>query len=781
MCRASAFEISITARRLADVGKRLARYAAATILILLVQAQARGGEPADFESPAAGGPGILEDVVVTARRRPENAQDVPIPMTALPGSSLEQTGTVRLDALNQQMPSLNIELANPRQVSIAVRGLGNNPANDGLESSVAVYLDDVYLGRPGMASQDLVDIEQISLLRGPQATLFGKNTTAGVLDIATRPPSATPYAMLETSVGNYGYYQVRGTASGPLDESLAGRISFSKDSRDGYTQDVTDNTRVNGTARQSVRGQLLFRPNDALSVRAIADYETENSNCCTLVLYNEGLDGGVLYKTRLAAAGATQLYDPTFSSVTINDLPHVAVRQGGGSVKGTLSLVDGYTLTSISAYRAWHFVPRYDGDNTSASAIIDLGQSVDDEQWSQEFRLAPPAGGPLDWVAGTYYFYQYQDNLLNTQYGPAASAFYGLPVFYNDSQSIVHTYPKTSSYAAFAQDVWHATSALSVTTGVRDTYEEKTSHIWRGPATSALLHDALPSYDSGPLRLADNDVSGAFNLDYAFDANAHGYLIVARGAKAGGINEAVPTPGLRNSSLYVLPETAIDYELGVKSKPLAQRLMFNVALFWTDVKNYQATLIEQPLPGVFAQTLANIGSIRTRGIETEMSSKLPEWLTLRLTASYNEAVYTSYFNAPCAAESVGELTCNLTGHQVVGAPKWIANPSISPTDKISSDLDAYALAEYSWRSSFFGTPDDSEFARVNAYGLVNLRAGLRGNGGRSAWDFSLWADNVLDKHYIVGGVSGVSGPTFGAYWLVPGTPRFWGATIRLEF
>jgi iron complex outermembrane receptor protein len=766
---------------LPDAIKMWTRAAAATILILFAHDPASAGEPTDFERRDAGGPAILEDVVVTARRRPENAQEVPIPITAIPGSSLGQTGTVRLETLNQQMPSLNIDFANPRQTSIAVRGLGNNPANDGLESSVGVYLDNVYLGRPGMANQDLVDIEQISLLRGPQGTLFGKNTIAGVLDITTRPPSFTPYAMLETSVGNYGYYQVRGTASGPLDESLAGRMSFSKDSRDGYTEDVTDHSRVNGMERQGIRGQLLYRPTDALSARVIGDYETENSNCCALVLYNEGPNDGALYKRRLAAAGATQFYDPTFSSVTINDLPHVAVRQGGGSVEGTLSLVGGYTLTSISAYRAWHFVPRYDADNTSVSAIVDAGQSVDDEQWTQEIRLASPAEGLLDWVAGTYYFYQYQDNLLTTQYGSAASALYGLPVFYNDSQSNVHTYPKTLSYAAFAQGVWHATDVLSVTTGVRDTYENKTGHIERDPATGPLVNGALSSYASGPLKVANNDLSGVLNLDYEIDPSVHEYFTVARGAQAGGINEAVPARGLLNSSLYVLPETAIDYELGVKSTLLAQRLMINVTLFWTDVRNYQATQIEQPLPGVLVQTLANIGSIRTRGIETEMSSKLPEWLTIRLTASYNDAIYTSYFDAPCAVESVGALICNLTGRQVVGAPKWIANPSVNAAHNIAGDLDAYTLTEYAWRSSFFGTPDDSQLARVNAYGLVNLRAGLRGHLGRSAWDFSVWSNNVLDKHYVVGGVSGASGPTFGAYWLVPGTPRFWGATIRLEF
>jgi iron complex outermembrane recepter protein len=688
-----------------------------------------------------------------------------------------------LEDLNQRMPSLNVEFGNPRQTSLAVRGLGNNPANDGLESSVGVYLDDVYLGRPGMVSQDLVDIDQVSLLRGPQGTLFGKNTTAGVLNITTRAPSFIPYAMLETSVGNDGYYQARAAVSGPLDDALAGRISYSKDSRDGYTQDVTDNRRLNGNDRQGVRAQLLYKPSDALQIRAIGDYETEDSTCCTLVLYNEGPNNGAMYKAALAGANATVFYDPTFSSATINDLSHVAVRQGGGSVEATANLLDGYSVTSITAYRAWHFVPRYDADNTSVSAIVDAGQSVDDEQWSQEIRLVSPVAGPVDWVAGIYYFYQYQNNVFITQYGPAANALFGLPVFYNDSQSNVHSYPKTNSYAAFAQDVWHATDELSLTTGLRDTYENKTSHIDRDAPLGPLINTSLPAYSSGPLQISNNDVSGLLTLDYKFEQNAHSFFSVSRGAKAGGINEAVPAPGLRNSSAYVLPETAIDYELGVKSTLLSQRLMVNVNLFWTDVTNYQATQIEQPVPGMFVQTLSNIGSVRTRGAEFEISSKLPEWLTIQLTASYNDAIYTSYWDAPCSIESslAGKVTCSLTGQPVVGAPKWIANPSVSATHSVARELDAYALAEYAWRSSFFGTPDDSRFARVNAYGLVNLRAGLRGHLGKDTWDFSLWTTNALDKHYVVGGVSGASGPTFGAYWLVPGSPRFWGASLRLQF
>src|SRR5581483_5783064 len=158
----------------------------------------------------------VSEITVSARRRSENAQSVPIPIAALGGDSLEQAGQFRLESLNQSLPSTNIQYANPRQASIAVRGLGNNPANDALESSVGVYLDDVYLGRASMANQDLFDVEQVALLRGPQGTLFGKHTTAGVVNITTRQPTFDPQGSIEASYGNYNAYQVRGVWSQPL-------------------------------------------------------------------------------------------------------------------------------------------------------------------------------------------------------------------------------------------------------------------------------------------------------------------------------------------------------------------------------------------------------------------------------------------------------------------------------------------------------------------------------------------------------------------------------------
>jgi iron complex outermembrane recepter protein len=762
--------------------------AATTWVAVLLSASiaSRAAEPAnadrDTDAVDSDGRGRLEDVVVTARRRAENAQDVPIPITAITGNSLEESGQYRLEDLNERLPSLNAQFANPRQTSIAVRGLGNNPANDGLESSVGVYLDDVYLGRPGMANQDLVDLDQVSLLRGPQGTLFGKNTTAGVLNLTTRSPSFKPDGVIETSFGNYGYYQVRGTLSGPInDDTLAGRISYSKTSRDGYIDDVTDGRRLNGVDRQGLRGQLLFKPNDTLSVRVIGDYEKEDSDCCVSVLYNVGPNNGALLKARLAAAGATEIYDPNFLSTSINDYQHMRVRQGGGSVQANWRFDGGYNLTSITAYRAWYFVPTNDADGTSVSAIINAGQAANDEQWSQELRLASPTGGPIDWVAGIYYFYQYQSNLAYTQYGPAAQALYGLPAFYNGAYSQVRAYPKTNSYAAFGQGTWHLTDQWSLTAGLRDTYEDKTSHIERDAPTGAPgISLALPAYSSGGLRVSNDNVSALLSLGYKFDPNLLGYLSASHGAKAGGINESVPAAGLPASSLYVAPETANDYELGIKSTLLDQHLLVNVNLFWTDVKNYQATQLDETTPGVFVQTLSNIGGVRTRGVETEVTAKPVDWFAFDLNASYNDAVYTSYANAPCSAESTltGQVTCNLTGEQVVGAPRWVVNPDVSVNHSVGGGVNGYALAGYSWRSSFFGTSDNSEYGLVKAYGLVNLRLGVRGDLGSKKLDFSLWANNALDKRYLVGGLSGA---TFRAYSLFPGTPRFWGATVRVEF
>jgi len=726
----------------------------------------------------------LDTVIVTATRRAENVQDVPIPIAVLTGDAFASANKFRFEELNQRLPSVNVQFSNPRQTSIAVRGLGNNPANDALESSVGVYLDNVYLGRPGMAKLDLIDIDQIALLRGPQGTLFGKNTTAGVLNITTRAPSFTPEAEADLSGGNYRYYQARGALSGPLTDSIAARISAVKTSRDGFIHDETDGRRLNGSDRIGFRGQLLFKPSEQFDLRVIGDYNEEDSDCCASALYSAGPNGGGRYLNFLNSIGARVVYDPDYQTTTINDRQNMKVRQGGGSAEANLKFGGGYKFTSITAYRAWWFRPTNDADNTNLSALVNAGQSVDDEQWSQELRLTSPDGAAVEWVTGLYYFYQYQSNALYTQYGPAAGAYTGSAVL-NNVYSLTPQYLHTNSVSAFAQATWHTTDRLSLTVGARDTYEDKSTRVNRlppvGGAPAAANVASLIAYDSGELERHDNNVSALLSAAYKITDDVLAFASLSRGSKSGGINPSVPAAGLGASSLYIEPETATDAELGVKSTLFDRRVVFNLNLFWTRVKDYQATQLVETSPGLFQQALSNIGKVRTQGVEAEVSALPFEGLSIALAASYNDAIYTEYHNAPCSAEKLfaGFKTCDLTNDKVVGASKWIVNPSVTYTHPIGAGLNITAGADYSWRSWFYGTADNSQLAVVKDYGIVDAQIGLGGSIDRSTWDVTLWAKNLLDKHYVLGSVTTAS--QLGNYFEYPGLPRTYGATVKYKF
>ncbi|MDB6088226.1 MAG: fyuA 1, partial [Gammaproteobacteria bacterium] len=662
-------------------GRSLVFLGAALLAASAVRAEENTAAP---DSGASADAGQIESVTVTARRREERAQDVPIPIAAVSGNALEQIGRFRLEDLNQSLPSTNIQFNNPRQASIAVRGLGNNPANDALESSVGVYLDNVYLGRASMANLDLIDIDQIALLRGPQGTLFGKNTTAGVLSITTRQPNPVPEHSLEASSGDFGYYQVRGTLSQPLGEDVSARVSFARTQQGGFVIDPTTGRDLNGSNRIGGRGQVLWKPSDAFSLRLIGDYSEEHGDEGVGVLYSPGPNGGAKYYNAIAAAGASVIYSPNFNATTIDGRQHMDVRQGGGSGEVNWQLGD-YKLTSITAYRSWWFAPYNDADGTNVDAITGAGQRVDDNQWTQEVRLASPGDRPISYVVGLYYFNQHQNNLLYTQYGPDAQAIgalqLGAPTFANGYTQTTQLL-STHSGSAFGQVTWRPTDPWEFALGLRETKERKTVSLNRTSAGSdAFVSNAnFSAYQSSQLRRDDNNVSGLLSASYKFDTNVLAYASISHGAKSGGINPQAPVTGFPLSSLYVKPETANDAELGIKSTLLNRRLLLNANLFWTNVRDYQATLLESPTNGgPLQQILSNIGKVRTRGVEADISSAPIGGLLLKLAGSYNEAVYLSYPNAPCSAEQLapllvpGQKVCDLTGQALVGAPKWIAN------------------------------------------------------------------------------------------------------------
>ena len=242
--------------------------------------------PAAETTVADAGDNDGSEIIVTARRRNERLQDVPIAVNVVEASRLSDTGSFNINRLTQLLPSVNFYTSNPRNSSILIRGLGApfGLTNDGIEQGVGLYVDGVYYSRPASASFDFVDIERIEVLRGPQGSLYGKNTTAGSVNITTKPPSFTPEGNIEASAGNYGFMQLKGSVSGPLvADRLAVRLGFSGTLRDGTLTNVLTGKDVNSQANFSARGQLLFTPNDRLKITLAGDHNQQNPDCCAQV------------------------------------------------------------------------------------------------------------------------------------------------------------------------------------------------------------------------------------------------------------------------------------------------------------------------------------------------------------------------------------------------------------------------------------------------------------------------------------------------------------------
>ena len=751
-------------------------------------AEAETHPPVPAGTAAANG-SQLETVTVTTRRREESSQDVPTPMSVVSGQNLETQRVYRIQDLQQLVPSVNVAYMHARQSSVSIRGLGNNPASDGLEGSVGLYIDNVYLGRPGMAVFDLMDIEQLEVLRGPQGTLFGKNTTAGVINISTRAPSFTPERSIETSVGEDGYFQTKGTISGPLNDQLAGRFSAYRTRSDGDIKNEYDGHDLNGGSREGFRAQLLFKPNEDFNLRWIGDYNEEDSSAGTRVLYNTGptINGVNLYESRASAAGAT-LVNGRHRKVNLDNDQHVTVHQGGTSVEANWTLPSDFTLTSVSSYRFWNFTPRND-DGLNVPASYNAGVSVEDKQYSQEFRLASPKGEFFDYVVGAYYFGSDLDNKSFSYYGPQADIWNGTPAgSLANVTSVGNGHIQTDSFALFAQGTWHLSERLDFTAGVRGTYEEKNASVSRnapvgGVAVAGAAANARRGragvYDSGDLNQYSSSPSGLLNLSYRITDDVLGYATLSHGEKSGGVNLAVgsaPTAGA--DSLLIGTERANNAELGFKSTLWDHRLQLNANVFWTQVNAYQTNAYDAANR---VQYLTNAGSVRSRGIEFESTVVPLRGLTLNFNGSYNDVSYLSYKDAPCPPEVSqapgAPASCDLSGHQVVGASKWIGNANGEYKWNLANGFEPYVTGSYAFRSKAVGTVEDSNYGQIPSYAVVNLSTGLRGDFNQGQWDVSLWLKNAFDKTYYTTLWTGGNG----GYEGLLGTPRTLGVTGRYDF
>ncbi len=737
------------------------------------------------------------DIVVTARKVREKIQDVPLAITAIGGDQLRENDHIRLEDLNQLVPSTNAVITNGHQTSISIRGLGNNPGSDGLENSAGVFVDGVYLGRPGMAAADLIDIKQIEVLRGPQGTLFGKNTTAGAVNITTELPSFDFGLRAQASYGNYNYQQYQASVTGPVSDNLAVRVTGYRTTRGGIIDNITTNEKVGTIGRAGARLQFLYKPNDDFSIRLIGEYSSEQQSAgAVTTLTSLGLTPDKI-RAKLAATGATIAVDPNGLTTAAGGPFQTGTRQGAGSAEINWKLGD-FTLTSLTAFRYWQYRSRSDTEGSSADVMYG-GYYIQDRQWSQELRLAFPRIGNVDAVVGLYYFSQAVDTDQHVDYGPEAAAWLSgipdalLPAYaklspaiagllaYNNTRWDTIANPLTHSYAAFGQVNWHVTPRWNITAGFRETHETKSEDVYRPIPVSqstGLPVAALAGQAAGPIHAAISNTAPSFLLstDYHVTPGIMLYGLISRGQKAGGLNTALPPTGLGADALKVEPEVATNFEIGLKSDLLDHRLTLNVDIYRTDLRNYQANVLQE-VGGQVVQLLTNAGRARSQGVEAEATARPFKGLSVRGFVAYNDAKYLSYANGPCPLEVTGKATCDLSGKPIAGAPKWTTGLNGTYEHGLGTHMAGYVSGEYSWRSSFFGSLDDSELTRTGRYGLLNLRLGVRSKDQR--WDLSVWGRNVTNVHYAANYFNyGSLLP--GTYVAFFGDPATYGATFKIN-
>ena len=761
-----------------------------------------------------------DTVVVTARRRDEDLQIVPAAISVVVGDLLDKSYTVNTQGLSQLVPSLYYNSANPRNTAYTIRGLGSNTlsisaANDGIEPGVGFYVDQVYHGRPATAAFDFTDIDQVEVLRGPQGTLFGKNTAAGAISITTRTPTFKPEVNAEASVGEYGYMQAKASISGPLfGELIAGRLSGVLTQRDGVIQNVDTGQDLNTLNNYALRGQLLIVPSNKLKIRLTADMSDLDSDCCTQVYLRVGqsLRSAARQFPALAANLPASLGGPYATPSTdvydrLSDIDadlHIDTQDGGVSAIVDYDL--GFAgLTSVTAWRYWDWDVSNDRDYTGIPIQTTQRIPSRQDQYSQELRIASQGEGSLQYVAGLYFFSQKIAGRPTSIYGPAAAYwllnpanFPGTTIPTNpaNGQTLLDGYGqvgnsvfKMKSYAAFGEVNYEVIDRLTATLGLRYTFEDKAGSY------ATTVFGGLPTTPGTPLNNAKlsifrpqsysaaddgGSLSGRFNVAYEFTDDLMAYASYARGYKSGGLNmSGLPLDATNNPALapaVIDDETNTTYEVGLKLTLLDGRATLNLAAFQTTVEDFQANIVSSLETAAIRSYPSNVPEVRVRGVEADANLLLFDGFSARLGIAYADGANTDYPNGPCPLEvqTAATVACNLTGVPLSGLSKW--SGTLGFDYELPMGDGAIRLhSDTSVRSGYNSDASGSRYTEIEGYSVTNASVGYHWDTGL---EVSVFARNLLDEDYITALTiqTGNSGLILGQ----PSDARLVGMTVRAQ-
>ena len=728
-----------------------------------------------------------DEIVVTAQKREERLRDVPLAVSAVTGTALQSQQITTTTDLRLISPSLNFTpSANARGEGFAIRGVGTAIFSDTVEQSVGVVVDGVVLGRSGQATGDLLDLERVEVLRGPQGMLFGKNASAGLISITTRQPQLGATTLdVNASYATLNELKLSAIGNVPLGETAALRLAVGGQTADGTIYNRQLRTDVNNRNEQNVRGKLLFRPSDDLSIILSGDWQQRRSRCCAWTARSAPV--GTAFATQNAAAGIV----PAIGNREIAAGAPFFQNVDAWGVSGQVDYDFGFaTLTSITAFRKWKNIDNNDPDLLPANILdINNGQSRLN-QFSQEVRLTSDAG-PVEWVAGLFYYDQ-TNRSSNNQTGTlglvAPPALLGT-TFQARTDNL--------SKAAFGQLTVRPISVLKLIAGARYTDEQVTLDFSQFASPGATN---IPGRYVGPIlgRVTAKDLSYRLTAQLDVTPSLMVYLTHAQGFKGPGINTLGVTSPVAER---ILPEIPTTYEIGARGAWLNNRVSFALAAYRTDYTNFQAQVFDQGVtPGRFRVT--NAGKLKTQGIEAELSVRPAAGLTLSFNGSYLDAIYSDFRNIACytgqpilpfgtartsdrqciriSAAAGATAVTNGTGNRLTNAPQ-LTFSLFGRYEVPLGDMKGFVQGNYQFRDKVsFSAAGDPNLVQ-DGFGIANGSIGVTGVDGR--WTATVFVKNLFDKFYATNIISQpvLNAPGVYSQFYTPDARRIVGVSLGLKF
>ncbi len=697
------------------------------------------GEPGTATAEPQG----LEEIIVTAQKRSENLQRVPISITAADGATLSNRSVGNTAEIGTVAAGVNVRINNSSFLPY-IRGIGTNSSNT--ESPASLYVDGVYIPYSRAGLRDLNDIAQVAVLKGPQGTLFGRNSTAGVIQITTRDPTQSLHYEAGASLDNYETVHTDVYVSGGLAHGLAASFSGQYGTQGiGWGKNYTTGHDTHQLDRDvNLRGKVVFEPGTDTRITAIGEYYDQKFTGIAKIPYTG---------TSLAYPGVTGPLRSEYDH--FGDTDGFLRNEGYSASLSVSQKVGEFNLLSISSYQNLHSTLLFDNDLTAAPAFTVAGDQPN-RVYTQELQLASPTSGRLKWIIGVYYFNnkEFSSPSVLTMRPPVTA----VPVIYirrDGTQS-------TESIAGFAEGTLRLFEGTSLTSGFRYTYEKR--NFYAAQRAAVLIFPTTPGVFAAQTQSVSKPSFRA-TLDHQFGPDVLGYVSFNTGFKSGGYNLLAPT------AAPYLPESLTAYEAGFKTQLFDHHLRLNGAVFYYDYKNIQVSQVINNI-----STVSNAAKAETYGLDLDLQVLVTHELQLSGALALLHAEYTDYpgaqFATPKATGGATIASANAAGHRLPSSQKFSGNLALDYDRPLANGTVHFNLTG-AYQGDSYLEPDN--YIRQPSY--VSLNSSLRFVFPGDRISFTLFGKNLFDEHVITAASATASVVSV----VYDNAPRTYGASVRYRF